>query len=33
MPGARENQVVRRRATFNLERLGPLWVLAGVNGI
>ncbi len=33
LPGARENQVDRRRATFNLERLGPLWVLAGVSGI
>jgi hypothetical protein len=32
-PGARENSVDRRRVTFNLERLGPLWVLAGVNGI
>jgi hypothetical protein len=32
-PGARENQVDRRRATFSLERLGPLWVIAGVSGI
>jgi hypothetical protein len=32
-PGARENSVDRRRVTFSLERLGPLWVLAGVNGI
>jgi predicted Ser/Thr protein kinase len=33
MPGARENSVDRRRATFNLERLGPIWVLASINGI
>jgi hypothetical protein len=33
MPGARENTVERRRAQFNLERLGPLWVIAGVSGI
>ena len=33
MPGARENSVERRRVTFSLERLGPLWVLAGVSGI
>ena len=32
-PGARENQVDRRRVTFSLERLGPLWVIAGVSGI
>ena len=31
--GARENEVDRRRATFSLERLGPLWVIAGVSGI
>ena len=33
MPGARENSVERRRVTFSLERLGPLWVLAGASGI
>ena len=33
MPGARENSIDRRRATFSLERLGPLWVISGVNGI
>ena len=33
MPGARENGVDRRRVTFSIERLGPLWVLAGVSGI
>jgi predicted Ser/Thr protein kinase/tetratricopeptide (TPR) repeat protein len=32
-PGARENEVDRRRATFSLERLGPLWVIAGISGI
>ena len=32
-PGARENTVERRRVTFSLERLGPLWVLAGVSGL
>jgi hypothetical protein len=32
-PGGRENSVDRRHVTFSLERLGPLWVLAGVNGI
>ena len=31
--GARENETSKRRATFSLERLGPLWVIAGVNGI
>jgi len=31
--GDRENSVARRRVTFNLQRLGPLWVLDGVSGI
>ena len=32
-PGARENTVDRRRATSTSNGSGPLWVLAGVNGI
>ena len=32
-PGARENSVDKRHVVFSLERLGPLWVLAGVNGL
>ena len=32
-PGSRENNVERRRVMFSLERLGPLWVLAGINGL
>ena len=32
-PGARENSVERRRVTFNLERLGPLWVVSSINGL
>jgi hypothetical protein len=33
MPGSRENATERRRASFNLERLGPLWVISSVSGI
>ena len=33
VPGARENSVERRRVTFALERLGPLWVLSSINGL
>jgi eukaryotic-like serine/threonine-protein kinase len=33
VPGARENSVDRRRVVFAMERLGPLWVLSGVNGL
>jgi hypothetical protein len=32
-PGARENSVERRRVTFNLERLGPLWVVSSISGL
>jgi predicted Ser/Thr protein kinase len=33
MAGARENSSDRRRVSFNLERLGPLWVISSVSGL
>jgi serine/threonine-protein kinase len=32
-PGDRENNASRRRVRFDLQRLGPLWVIDGVSGL
>ena len=31
--GDRENSATRRRVRFDLQRLGPLWVIDGVGGM
>jgi hypothetical protein len=32
-PGSRDTRVEQRTVLFELERLGPLWVIASVSGV